>query len=162
MYFSLFFLLVGHSFALESWKIYEQVRAAKHVHGFFDANPLVPPMGRSPSHRPSAPPPPTAAVFSTVFSDFAVLQRQPYHAAVYGLAVSGASVTVTVDPPLDGEDGKKSNKFTATVFEDGSWKTLLPPTRAGGDYTVSVACTAGCASSNSSTLNHVTFGDIWV
>jgi sialate O-acetylesterase len=43
-----------------------------------------------------------------------------------------------------------------------SWKALLPPQPAGGNYTVTAACT-GCSSSapSSATIGNIAFGDMW-
>jgi hypothetical protein len=43
-----------------------------------------------------------------------------------------------------------------------SWKVLLPPMPAGGNYTVSAECT-GCSSEYPSTISisNVAFGDMW-
>jgi hypothetical protein len=42
-----------------------------------------------------------------------------------------------------------------------AWKVLLPPQPRGGSFSVAVACTAGCASSQPSTLQQVTFGMVF-
>ena len=41
-----------------------------------------------------------------------------------------------------------------------TWKALLHPTTAGGDYTITATC-HGCVSNTTATLSHVTFGDFW-
>mmetsp|Transcript_25441 Transcript_25441/g.76691 ORF Transcript_25441/g.76691 Transcript_25441/m.76691 type:complete len:695 (-) Transcript_25441:14-2098(-) len=105
-----------------------------------------------------------------------VLQRAPAAAAVYGRAPVGASaVTVTVS------DGKSSYDVQAKVGKDAThqpygyvdpgtgaqlpvlnntWKAVLHPTAAGGDYTITAKCT-GCIDVATAALAHVTFGDMW-
>ena len=46
---------------------------------------------------------------------------------------------------------------------NNTWKVLLHPTAAGGDYTITAACT-GCSAEDtitSASIKHVTFGDMW-
>ena len=116
---------------------------------------------------PPPPPPPNGAFLSGVFSDSAVLQRAPAKAAVYGAAGSvfgngtvapdaGATVTVTVK-----ESAGTGYTVTATAAADGGWKAMLKPASAGGDYTISAACTAGCTGKQPHTIVNVTFGDVW-
>lgn len=114
--------------------------------------------------------------FSPVLGDWMVLQQAPGAAAVYGPASTGASkVTVTV------MSGSTSYDVVATVGKHAThqpygyvdpksgaqlpvvpltWKALLRPTAAGGDYTITAIC-EGCTNTTSATLEHVTFGDMW-
>ena len=41
-----------------------------------------------------------------------------------------------------------------------TWKAILHPATAGGDYTITATCT-GCANATTATLRNVTFGDMW-
>ena len=162
-------LLVHPAEAADPHLMYEQMLAAPHVEGFWDTNPRVPSgqETKGAHHRRQLqggkpPPPPSPGLhFSSVFSDDAVLQRAPAQAALYGLVMpappAGASVTVTVTPPLGGK-----SRFAATMAGgQGTWKVLLPPTEAGGDYSASAAC-SGCTNTSSVELHHLTFGDLWV
>jgi hypothetical protein len=121
-----------------------------------------------------------------------VLQRAPAAAAIYGYldgpGATGVKVTVssngvplyTVDAVLnsttqpygDGWGVRPCPKAacppydmaTFTPFTEPlpSWKALLQPTAAGGNYTITAVCT-GCSSSAAPiTLSSVTFGDVWV
>ena len=128
---------------------------------------------------PPPPPPPLPSFgFSVVLGDWMVLQQSPAAAAVYGYAPVGAtSVTVTIS------DGKSSYDVVATVGKDAThqpngyvdpgtglnlnitnntWKALLHPTAAGGDYSITAKCGSGCSTgATSATLAHATFGDMW-
>jgi hypothetical protein len=122
-------------------------------------------------HQKGVPPtpPPSGAFFSGVFSNSAVLQRAPAKAAVYGVAglifpnktVSGAGdATVTVD--VKESTGLASYSVTATTAADGSWKAMLHPSPAGGDYTLTATCTSGCNGNiTAHTIVNVTYGDVW-
>lgn len=128
-----------------------------------------------------SPPPPYGQGFSffSVFSSNMVLQQAPAQAAVYGIVVgnpTNVSVTVT--------GGGDSYTVQATVgpnathqpfgpeFVGGesgypgpfvTWKALLRPTEAGGNYTIYANC-QGCTQSGvyeNVTLYNVTFGDVW-
>ena len=97
--------------------------------------------------------------FSGVFSNYTVLQRAPYLAALYG-----ASDTPNTNIVLHFED---ENGILVTydgmTGDNGDWKVLLPTTYGnGGDYTVSVHC-AACGGDSDSTdrIYHVTFGDVY-
>lgn len=125
---------------------------------------------------PPKPTPPPEFAFSPVMGDWMLLQQQPSAAAVYGPVSAGAtSVTVTVS------DGKTSYDVVAKVGKDAThqpfgyvdpgsganlptvnvtWKAMLRPTTAGGDYTITAKCT-GCTGNTTATLEHVTFGDMW-
>eukprot|EP01084_Bolivina_argentea_P088129 159117_1 len=98
------------------------------------------------------------ALFSGVFTDNAVLQRQPYHASLYGVADTGSTpITLT----MTDEDTKKISKYNANSMKNGDWKIGLPLTyKNGGNYTFKVSC-AGCKSSVSDTIVNVTFGDVF-
>jgi hypothetical protein len=124
----------------------------------------------------SPPPTPPAFGFSPVLGDFMVLQQSPAAAAVYGPVSAGTKgVTVTVS------DGKTSYDVIAKVGKDAThqpygyvdpktgeqlpvtaktWKAVLHPTAAGGDYTITAKCT-GCTNITTATLSNVTFGDMW-
>ena len=114
---------------------------------------------------PPPAPPPNGAWISGVFSDSAVLQRAPAKAAIFGAAGtifgngtiapdSGATVTVSIKEG----GGGSSYTVTATAATDGGWKVLLKPAQAGGDYTISAACTSGCAGKQPHAIVNVTFG----
>eukprot|EP01043_Picozoa_sp_COSAG02_P038503 COSAG02_NODE_2976_length_7633_cov_2.195248_1_plen_343_part_00 len=113
-----------------------------------------------------APPPPAAAGirFFDGFSDYAVLQRAPAQAALYGyLGTGGTGATVRLSTTTSGagtsDDGVEV-VVAATVSDGGQWKVLLPPHPAGGDFTVTATCT-GCKSGpHSAKLLNVTFGDV--
>jgi sialate O-acetylesterase len=122
------------------------------------------------------PPPPPSFGFSSVLGDWMVLQQNPAAAAVYGPVSAGATgVTVTVS------DGKTSYDVVAKVGKYAThqpygyvdtktgaqlpvvaetWKAVLHPTAAGGDYTITAKCT-GCTNATTAKLAHVTFGDMW-
>jgi hypothetical protein len=52
--------------------------------------------------------------------------------------------------------------FTPFSYPLPTWKALLQPTPAGGNYTITAVCT-GCASNTTTlTLSNAVFGDIWV
>ena len=101
-----------------------------------------------------------------------ILQRAPAKAAVFGFAPfkPGATVTVTVevsrmelgeedvDEEEDATPGQlqlhtESSTYTANVRADGTWKVLLNPEQAGGDVSISAACTSGCTDSTAMNYN---------
>ena len=124
-----------------------------------------------------APPPsPTPSfAFSSGFGNWMVLQQAPAKAAVYGpIDANATGVEVTVTNTQDGSsysvkaelntthqpvgyiDAGSNNPFPVTA----SWKALLNPTKAGGDYEITAVCT-GCAGNGTVTLTNFTFGDMW-
>ena len=48
---------------------------------------------------------------------------------------------------------------TAATGEKAAWKALLKPAAAGGNYSITAKCTAGCTGEAS--IVDVTFGDVW-
>jgi len=119
-----------------------------------------------------------------------VLQRAPAAAAVYGYLDSNAATAVRVTvssggAPLYSVDAMLNvtaqpfgpgwgarpcpkaicppydmDTFTPFPFTLPTWKALLPPTAAGGNYTITAVCT-GCVSQTPIALTSTTFGDVW-
>ena len=127
------------------------------------------------------PPPPLPSLsFGAAFGDNMVLQQAPAKAAVYGYLDAGATgVTVsvssggkvlyTVDATLNTTTQPFGPDFSPTdpprFFNPwneplATWKALLKPTAAGGDYTIAAKCT-GCGSVTSAAIGNVAFGDMW-
>ena len=99
------------------------------------------------------------AVFSGVFSNNSVLQREPYVSAVYGAAdTANVGVSLTIKQM----DGDYQDTLSANTDANGDWKVLLQDTRPnGGNYTLTVEC-GKCASPQAvSVLYNVTFGDVY-
>ena len=120
--------------------------------------------------------PPAPFGFSPVFGDYMVLQQGPAAAAVYGPAPTGATaVSVTVGGTMSYEVaavvGKgATHQPVGYVDPSGqplpalanSWKAVLKPAAAGGDFTVTARCTKGCGDNATAVkIAHVTFGDVW-
>lgn len=130
--------------------------------------------------------------FDSVFGDNMVLQQAPAKAAVYGFldynaSMGGAKVLITLTPEV-GQPITVQAAINATYQTFGpdwgvrpcascpdinppfnpfnqplaSWKALLPPQAAGGNYTITAACT-GCSplAPSSATIANVAFGDMW-
>lgn len=108
--------------------------------------------------------------FSGVFSDNVVLQREPARAAVYGVVI-GAELDTTVAVKISEVSGSTAASIAAEVVvttqetEVGglyaTWRAVLEPAAAGGNYTISASCMSCAAPSNFNTLNSVTFGEVW-
>ena len=100
--------------------------------------------------------------------DHAILQRAPNRAAVTGSLPASyqpaptAVVTLTVQQ----FDGDGSKNYSATVNADRTFKLLLEQRPAGGNYTMTIQCTAGCttptAAPASATVVDITFGDVYL
>ena len=121
------------------------------------APPAPPP---APSPAPSFPNCTTPICFSWTQQDHMVLQQAPAKSAVYGTIQTtmqtGAAVEVTVSAA-----GGASYTVPATVTTEGGetkWKALLKPAPAGGDYTMTAKCTAGCK--GTAQISDVTFGTL--
>jgi hypothetical protein len=87
--------------------------------------------------------------FSAVFGNGMVLQRDEL-AAVYGTAAHGETVKVVVQS----SEGVQDATSAATAATDGSWKVMLQPHKAGGNYTIAATGSSG----SSAVLADVTFG----
>ncbi|WP_207495749.1 sialate O-acetylesterase [Aridibaculum aurantiacum] len=80
------------------------------------------------------------------YADHMILQRdRPM--PIIGWAAPGNTIEVSFN--------NKSYKATATA--DSSWKAVLPKTKAGGPYTISVS-----ANGVTKTFSDVYFGDVWL
>ncbi len=145
----------------------------------------------APAAAAPPPPPEIVFSYDAVFGSNMVLQRAPAKAAIYGYlqpGATGAVVTVTtaggapvatvtasvnatvqpfgagfgvrpcpkeVCPPYDMEP------FTPFAFPLPTWKALLPPMPAGGDFVVTTTC-VGCPTPAAPlVIVNVTFGDVW-
>ena len=82
-----------------------------------------------------------------------------------------AAINATMQPFGDGWGARPCPKaecppydmatFTPFAYALPTWKALLKPTAAGGNYTITAVCT-GCGSATPATLTGAAFGDIWV
>eukprot|EP00051_Salpingoeca_urceolata_P012456 m.154374 g.154374 ORF g.154374 m.154374 type:complete len:759 (-) comp17497_c1_seq1:23-2299(-) len=131
------------------------------------------------------PPYPKVFTFDNVFGSNMVLQQEPAMAAVYGKFPPGTSpsATATVTVTSDGGESYTVNAVVnkthipqgpdnLTLAEElgwvwpgpyQTWKALLKPTKAGGNYTITAKC-SGCFQAdqyNNATITNVTFGDMW-
>ena len=115
--------------------------------------------------------------FGPAFGSHMVLQQAPAKAAVYGYLEAGATaVVVTVSTAAGVELYSVAADITATLHQpygpdwgvnfnayNGSvpgWKALLKPSEAGGSYTITAVCTAGCSATATRSISDVTFGDV--
>ena len=74
----------------------------------------------------------------------------------------GSSYTVEAAINATNQPIGYTNAGTNLPYEvTASWKALLHPTAAGGDYVISATC-AGCDDANTTiTMSNITFGDMW-
>jgi sialate O-acetylesterase len=93
--------------------------------------------------------PPARLLLSRTLGSHMVLQREPEASVVWGYA--GTNETITVD--FDGTS-------LAPVKPDanGTWRQILPPTAAGGPYTVKATSSVGVTAE----LTDVLFGDVFM
>jgi len=105
----------------------------------------------------------TRALFSSAFSDHAVLQRAPQQAAVFGTATPGAAVTVSLAGPQPFTAAPVAVAISADPALHGTWKVVLPARPAGFGYSISASC-AGCSNATSApaALADIGFGDVFV
>jgi hypothetical protein len=106
---------------------------------------------------------PLPASFAAGFSDYSVLQRETA-AAIYGMPGSPFTLPATVQVNITSTSDGYAKSYEAKVTkasDHGEWKVVLESKPAGGDYTITAACTSGCSNSSSTSIQHVTFGDLW-
>ena len=105
------------------------------------------------------PPKPEGISFFAGFSDYAVLQRGPGRAAVYGsLGPGGTGAAVQLTSSGGAAEGSSESEpvlVEATATPDGRWKALLPAHPAGGDYTLTATCHGCTAEPKTAALHHV-------
>lgn len=139
---------------------------------------------------PPVTPKPLVFGFDSAFGDNMLLQRAPAMAAVYGFldfgaSIAGAGVRVTLTPDSGSPTTTVVAALNATAQTFGpewgvrpcascpdinnpfnpfgplaSWKALLPPMPAGGNFTVTASC-EGCLAAFPSTvsISNIVFGD---
>jgi hypothetical protein len=76
-------------------------------------------------------------------------------AQAFGPGFGARPCPKAVCPPYD------MNTFTPFNHTISTWKALLPPQPAGGDFSVSVACIGCAAGTQPLSIVNVTFGDVW-
>ncbi|MFN8253543.1 MAG: sialate O-acetylesterase [Ferruginibacter sp.] len=79
-----------------------------------------------------------------IIRDSMVLQRDK-KVNIWGWASPAEKITITFN----------NKKYKTTTSAEGKWMAVLPPTKAGGPYSITIA------GKNSITLNQVLFGDVW-
>lgn len=79
-----------------------------------------------------------------IVRDSMILQRDA-KVKLWGWASPAEKVTITFN----------KKKYKTTTAADGNWNILLPPTKAGGPYTITIA------GKNIITLKEILFGDVW-
>jgi len=108
--------------------------------------------------------------FAGTLTDSAVLQRAPAGAALYGAVTPGAfapgaaTVSVTLSGTAAGGAAALPVAVSSPVADDGSWKVVLPPQAAGGNFSATATC-SGCAAlpfMSPRTISDLTFGDVWM
>jgi hypothetical protein len=128
---------------------------------------------------------PKTLLFSVGFDSNMVLQRDAT-TAIYGQMIGnggGAQIEVTVRESGGGfytvkalVVAQQSPTYSVMCWHPqgdppcyvanytASWKAFLKPATAGGDYTISAKCTAGCSGDivrDTSTIERVTMGDVY-
>ena len=103
----------------------------------------------------------TGLCFASGLSSGAVLQRAPERAALFGSLLGSAGALVTVR--LASTDGAYVRLFNASAAADLTWKVLLEPLPAGGNYSATASCLSGCSAGSTvhATLTDLTFGDVF-
>jgi hypothetical protein len=94
-----------------------------------------------------------------------VLQREPEHAAVTGSVPEGYGSDMMVRVTLTDASAGFQHSVDAAIRDDRTWKVLLPPRPAFGDYAISALCAKGCSGDNATktaSVEDVTFGDVFV
>eukprot|EP00418_Pyrodinium_bahamense_P085379 CAMPEP_0179051066 /NCGR_PEP_ID=MMETSP0796-20121207/21055_1 /TAXON_ID=73915 /ORGANISM="Pyrodinium bahamense, Strain pbaha01" /LENGTH=532 /DNA_ID=CAMNT_0020747599 /DNA_START=60 /DNA_END=1658 /DNA_ORIENTATION=- len=85
---------------------------------------------------------------SRTLGDHMILQRAPLSAVVWGFAPPGTVVTATF----------RGLEHTCTAGSDAVWRVRLPPTVAGGPYTIHFLASTG----ETALLSDVLFGDVYL
>ena len=104
---------------------------------------------------------PIGIVFSGVFTNNIILQREPYYSSIYGTCdTSNTSIILY----LQSNDNDNMDIYSTISMINGDWKILLNKTyKNGGNYTITVICNEcnGTMIDNQKSLYNVTFGDIY-
>eukprot|EP01084_Bolivina_argentea_P275324 469527_1 len=99
------------------------------------------------------------AVFSGVFTDYTVLQREPYLSALYGVA-DRANTKILVN--ITQIDGNYKDVLSTISDMNGDWKVILAEARPnGGNYSITVQCEECINPNIIDRLYNITFGDVF-
>ena len=112
--------------------------------------------------------------FSNQLTDYAVLQRAPAAAALYGYVPKGSyGAGATIKVTLTDESGAAPPVVVSSapivndpVWPLATWKAVLPPAApsGGGNYSATAAC-EGCYAlpffSAPAVIRNLTYGDVW-
>lgn len=96
--------------------------------------------------------------FASGLSSGAVLQRSPEVAVAYGSALGppGAPIHIT----LASSNGSFTHTVDCALAADGTWRAVLPAMPTGGNFSLRAACPS-CAKRKDTTINDLTFGDVF-
>lgn len=127
-----------------SWMVLQRAPSQAAVYGYL-------PLGTTGAVVVNVTLTPSAGGTPTTFTASLNVTQQPYGDGWGARPCSKASC-----PPYDMEG------FTPWAEPLPSWKVLLPPMAAGGDFELTATC-AGCAGAPGPiSLTNVTFGDVWL
>eukprot|EP01084_Bolivina_argentea_P264623 448294_1 len=99
-------------------------------------------------------------LFSGVFTNNAVLQREPHYSSIYGTCDTS---NTTIMLSIKNEDNQTFANHSTTSQSTGDWKISLPQTYPnGGNYTLTVYCNQCISYPNYTTIYNITFGDIYL
>lgn len=79
-----------------------------------------------------------------IIRDSMILQRDA-SVRIWGWASPGEKISISFS----------NKKFTVKADDKGNWRSMLPPTKAGGPYSITFT------GKNKITLNNILFGDVW-
>eukprot|EP01051_Picozoa_sp_SAG22_P001641 SAG22_NODE_67_length_22882_cov_25.671553_3_plen_267_part_00 len=98
---------------------------------------------------------------SATLGSHMVLQRAPQQAVVWGHTEPGAKVTTTMSTMASARQEEVAPSLVATAGADGTWRQLLPATKASKTaYTLTFASSSSAA--EKATMTDVLFGDVFL
>ena len=101
--------------------------------------------------------------FSGGFAHNAVLQRAPLRAALYGASgrnfTSGTPISLSF-MGVDGGGARVNLTLPTASGADGTWKVLLPPFPAGGNFTARVSCPLCVGGPATAEIHSLQFGEV--
>eukprot|EP01084_Bolivina_argentea_P064382 117422_1 len=100
----------------------------------------------------------TGVMFSGVFTDYTVLQREPVLSSLYGTSDTPNTQIIL---SMTDESNSKTATYNTQSMTNGDWKITLPNSYPnGGNYTFTVTCPK-CKSNINDTISNVVFGDVF-
>eukprot|EP01084_Bolivina_argentea_P185035 319107_1 len=108
----------------------------------------------------------SGVMFSGIFTNNSVLQREPQYANLYGTCDTPNTEIILIiknESSLHLPYENNIETYSTISMNNGDWKIILPNTyKNGGNFTLTVDCELCISLPKTCTIYNITFGDIYL